>query len=153
MSERKLLLKKDLVAFIKYNGKESLTLDLGEVYKWKIYNDLCVIYEQKDSKFYCVNDIAAIYVKWFYEYEAGKNSMCSDIVDDVENNLLKASCIDKVEEVCENCRFAKEIGFRIEGYTLTFCHKKSPGIFPVDSKAQWPIVNEDDFCGEFEVRT
>jgi hypothetical protein len=45
MSDQKLLLKKDLVAFVKYNGKESLTLDLGEVYKWKIYNNLCVIYE------------------------------------------------------------------------------------------------------------
>ncbi|SDH25501.1 hypothetical protein SAMN05428952_100914 [Nitrosomonas sp. Nm132] len=49
-----------------------------------------------------------------------------------------------MEEACKNCVFSDKTRFSVKGHTL--CRRFPPG----GDTNTFPIIHEDDWCGEFK---
>lgn len=50
-----------------------------------------------------------------------------------------------MEKVCKNCMFSDKTRFSVKGHTL--CRRFPPG----GDTNTFPIIHEDDWCGEFRI--
>ena len=76
---------------------------------------------------------------------------CGELMIPIESNQTN----DHInEQFCKDCQYAKKLKLSEtnEPFQAFHCRRRAP-IASANPWQRWPIVNSDDWCGEFKVRS